>query len=45
MGVYIKTRLKIVSDYGYDKSNHVVTMPQPQFISQLASTSKIEDRA
>lgn len=45
MGVYIKTRLKIVSDYSYDKSNHVVTMLQPQFISQLASTLKIEDRA
>lgn len=45
MGVYIKTRLKVVSGYGYDKSNHVVTMPQPQFISRLASTLKIEDRA
>lgn len=45
IGVYIKTRLKIASDYGYGKNNHVATMPQPQFISQLASTLNIEDRA
>lgn len=44
-GCLHKNKIKIVSDYGYDKSNHVVTMPQPQFISRLASTLKIEDRA
>lgn len=45
MGVCIKTRLKIASDYGHGKNNHVATMPQPHSLQQLARTLKIEDRA